>query len=104
MKRLVFILISILTAFLFFSFLSKTDSTRDKQVYVFYDKNIPEASIIVKDITSKIKDAGYKVETGYFEPSEINNYIISNPDALFVSNMPLQSNLFSLKKYDYLLV
>lgn len=104
MKRLVFILISILTAFLFFSFLSKTDSTRDKQVYVFYDKNIPEASIIVKDITSKIKDAGYKVETGYFEPSEINNYIISNPDALFVSNMPLQSNLFFLKKYDYLIV
>jgi poly-gamma-glutamate synthesis protein (capsule biosynthesis protein) len=104
MKRFIFIGTSILAAFIFFSFLSQTDIKKNKQVYVFYENSLERDSIIIGDITSKISDSGYKVETGVFQLDEINSYIISNPDAVFVSRLPLQSDFYSLTSSDYSLV
>ena len=67
MKRFIFIGTSVIAAFIFFSFLSRTDIKKDKLVYVFYDENISGNSIITGDIASKIGDRGYKVETGVFK-------------------------------------
>ena len=104
MKRFIFIGTSVIAAFIFFSFLSRTDIKKDKLVYVFYDENISWNSIITGDIASKIGDRGYKVETGVFQTDEINSYIISNPDAIFISDDPIESNFYSLKEFDYSLV
>ncbi|HEB32735.1 MAG TPA: CapA family protein [Spirochaetes bacterium] len=104
MKRFIFIVTSVIAAFLFFSFLSRTDIKKDKLVYVLYDESIAWDSIIIRDITSKIGDRGYKVETGVFQPNEINSYIISNPDAIYISDNPIESNFYSLTNFDYSLV
>lgn len=104
MKRFIFIGISVITAFIFFSFLSRTEYKKDKLVYVLYDENIAGDSIIIRDITSKIRDRGYKVENGVFRPDEINSYIISNPDAIYISDNPLELNFYSLTNFDYSLV
>ena len=104
MKRFIFIGTSVIAAFIFFSFLSRTDIKKDKLVYVFYDENISGNSIITGDIASKIGDRGYKVETGVFKTDEINSYIISNPDAIFISDDRIDSKSYALSKYDYSLV
>ncbi len=104
MKRFIFIGISVTAAFIFFSFLSRTEYKKDKLVYVLYDESIAGDSVIIRDITSKIRDKGYKVETGVFQPDEINSYIISNPDAIYISERPFNSNFYSLTNFDYSLV
>lgn len=101
MKRLLIVLFLITTAFLFFSFLSKTDYTRDGWVQVFYDKNLTNYFIILKDVASYMKNAGYHVSTSPFDPYQINSYLIANPEALFITGMKVKSDLFRLKVIPY---
>jgi poly-gamma-glutamate synthesis protein (capsule biosynthesis protein) len=103
-KRFIFIGTSVIAAFIFFSFLSRTDIKKDNLVYVLYDEDIAGDDIIIRDITSKIGDRGYKVETGVFQPDMINSYIISNPDAIYISDNPIESSFYSLSNFNYSLV
>ncbi len=104
MKRLLFILFLMLGAFIFFSFLSKTETTEDDQIYIFFDKSLPDYSIILNDIKFHLVKEGYRISTYPFNPRDISSYIISNPSALYITDKILGSDIFTLKKIDYLLV
>ena len=104
MKRFFFIVIPILTAFVFFSFLSQKDIQNDNKIVVFFDENLNHRSLIKHDIANKIKQSGIKISTGYFNPEEIDHFIISNPEALYITENQMHSHIFSLKKFGYLSV
>jgi poly-gamma-glutamate synthesis protein (capsule biosynthesis protein) len=101
MKRFTIIITLLVAALIFFSFLSRTDLSKEEPITLFFDLNMSGRSLIEKEFKAMIKDHTGKLFVNYFEPSEINKFIISNPDALFVSDNAIQSELYSLERQEY---
>jgi len=102
MKKFIFIFSLIITCFIFFSFLTKTVSKDEKSLLILYDNDLKDSYVVLGDIKAKFQDSGYKLCFDYFNPEKLNSYIISNPDAIYLTDKLLHSDLFSLKKIDYL--
>jgi poly-gamma-glutamate capsule biosynthesis protein CapA/YwtB (metallophosphatase superfamily) len=110
MKRLYLVLILVAGAFVFFSFLAKTDRRNgegpngNKDISVFYDAGLPESAVIVQDVEERLEEAGYEVQSRSFDPVEISRFVMSHPDALFITREPAECNLYEMESYRYLLV
>jgi poly-gamma-glutamate synthesis protein (capsule biosynthesis protein) len=90
-----------LAAFLFFSFLSRTAVNEENEVLLFFDASMEHLSVIRGDITQKIEKSGVEVCTNLFHVSEIDQYIMVHPEALFITGTRVQSELYRLKEYSY---
>jgi poly-gamma-glutamate capsule biosynthesis protein CapA/YwtB (metallophosphatase superfamily) len=104
MKRLLFILIIVFGAFVFFSFLAKTEYGTTSDFDVFYDEDLPESLIIVDDVTKRLGEAGYEVHRHSFAPGDISRLVMSHPDALFITWKPVTCEFYKLDTSSYLLV
>lgn len=100
-RRFVFILIPAMAAFIFFSFLSKTGFDEGNEVLLFFDTNMEDLDVIKRNITQKIEKWGTEVSTNLFQVSELDQYIMVHPEALFITGTEIQSDLYCLKEYKY---
>jgi len=101
MKRFILLIISILIAFVFSSFLAKKDYKDEGEVFIFFDADMKDCSLIMNDVKTKIRQCGYKVQGRYFNPEDIDHFIISNPKGLYITDDEIHSSLFLLKKSEY---
>ncbi len=101
MRRFVFVFTPVLAAFIFFSFLSRTVGNEEDEVLLFFDASMEHLSVIRGDITQKIGKTGVEVSTKLFHVSEIDQYIMVHPGALFITDSRVHSELYRLKEYSY---
>ncbi len=104
MKRFIFLIISVIMALVFFSFLAKRDLKDEGEIFIYFDADMNDCSLIMNDVKTKIKQCGYKVQTRFFNPEDIDHFIISNPEGLYITDAVIHSRLFFLKKSEYLSV
>ncbi|UCB47349.1 MAG: CapA family protein [Spirochaetota bacterium] len=104
MKRLYLIIVLIVGAFVFFSFLSKTDQRKASSLIVFFDKDFTEESIVVREVVERFEQEELSVSLYYFDPADVTAYIMSHPDALFITDKKLKSDLYSLTRFDLFFV
>ncbi|MBN2325278.1 MAG: CapA family protein [Spirochaetes bacterium] len=91
-------------AFVFFSFLANTDGKKKEDLVVFYDAGIEEYGVVVDHVTECLEEAGYSVRVHEFDPGDISRFIMSHPDALYLTRDPVDCPLYELLSHDYLLV
>ena len=104
MKRFFFIIIPLLSAFIFFSFLSNKVIEDNHEIFLFFDESLDFHNQIIRDLSAELRSNGKRVKSAPFNIDDINNYIMSNPSALYITNQQVQSDLYALKKYEYLSV
>jgi len=97
----VFIFIPVIAAFTFFSFLSRTAVNEGNEVLLFFEMSMEDLDAIKRDITQKIEKWGMEASTNLFQVSEIDQYIMVHPEALFITGSEVQSDLYCLKEYRY---
>ena len=103
MRRLSIIIISLVAPFVFFSSLSNTDTKREKQIELFFDEQLSEQSFIIQDVKETLKrleEGGYALSFNSFDPQRINTYIMSNPDALYITLKRIKSTQYQLEEFD----
>jgi poly-gamma-glutamate capsule biosynthesis protein CapA/YwtB (metallophosphatase superfamily) len=101
MRRFLCVVITVICAFVFFSFLSHKNLHHEGEITIFFDRDMDSSSLIMSDVKSKIAHLGYKVYALYFNPVEIEHFLITNPSALYVTDKDLHTNLFQLQKHKY---
>jgi poly-gamma-glutamate capsule biosynthesis protein CapA/YwtB (metallophosphatase superfamily) len=101
MKRFFYVLLPVVAAFTFFSFLSHKDLKSQGSITIFFDRDMDHCSAVMRDVESKMTGAGYDVRAGFFKPAEIDHFIMSNPSALYVTDRQVKSGLFSLRRLEY---
>jgi poly-gamma-glutamate synthesis protein (capsule biosynthesis protein) len=104
MKKFILLLFAVIVPFSLFSFLAKIKIEDKRQLDLFYELSMPHHSLIIDDLTETLTDQGFDVRVGLFESTELNSFLMSNPDALYISDRELQSDLFVLYKIEYNLV
>ncbi len=104
MKKLILLLFAIIIPFSLFSFLAKIKIEDKGQLNLFYESNLPHHSLIVADLRNTITDMGFDVQVGLFESTELNSFLISNPNALYITDTELHSEIFVLDKIEYNLI
>jgi poly-gamma-glutamate capsule biosynthesis protein CapA/YwtB (metallophosphatase superfamily) len=112
MKRLYFVLVLFVGAFVFFSFLAKTDKRNadlegledQKDIFVFYEENLHGSDVVVEDVTQQLEKLGCSVRSYSFDPAEIVRFVLSHPDALFITKQPVECTLYEMEQFSYLLV
>jgi len=97
MKRFFIVITPVFAAFLFFSFLSRTDIKTDKRINVFVEKGMKKSDLTAYYIKKIIEKKGYISFFDFFDVKELNHYLLSNPQAIFVTDKIISSNLFFLK-------
>jgi len=102
MKRFLSVMGVVILAFLFFSFLSRKDIRRGEELTIFIDRDMDRCALITQNIERALIQDGYRVHTAYFDPGEIDHFLIANPSALYVTDEQLHPDLFFLKSHEYL--
>ena len=104
MKKLILLLCTIITPLVFFSFLASTGKVKKSDVTVFFssDIDVKKQTIIAGKMDAVLKDLGYRIKVEAFDTGRINSYLFSNPDALFVTQDEIGSDLFVLEQTEYL--
>jgi len=103
-QRLWLVLFLFSGAFVFFSFLANTDGKGKEDLLVFYDSGIMENGVVVEHVTECLEEAGYSVRVHEFDPDNISRFLMSHPDALYLTQDPVDCPLYELSSHDYLLV
>jgi poly-gamma-glutamate capsule biosynthesis protein CapA/YwtB (metallophosphatase superfamily) len=98
MKKLVFLLLTLIVPLLFFSFLTTAKRDREDEIYLFFDRELPNHRIITGKLIQELENLGYRVRIDQFEYDEIDAYLIANPQALFLTEKDLESELFVLQR------
>ena len=101
-KRFFFLVFPLFGAFLFFSFLSRTDTSLGRQIVLLVDDKMSGRDLVSKDVGMRLAHAGFKVSVGAFDAGRLDQFLIANPGALFLSDRPLQSDGYALKRTDHL--
>jgi poly-gamma-glutamate capsule biosynthesis protein CapA/YwtB (metallophosphatase superfamily) len=101
-KRFFFLVFPLFGAFLFFSFLSRTDTSLGRQVVLLVDGKMSGRALVAGDVGTRLARAGFKVSVGAFDADRIDQFLIANPGALFLSDRPLHSDGYALNKTDHL--
>jgi poly-gamma-glutamate capsule biosynthesis protein CapA/YwtB (metallophosphatase superfamily) len=101
-KRFFFLVFPLFGAFLFFSFLSRTDTSLGRQVVLLVDGNMSGRALVAREIGTRLARAGFKVSVGAFDAGRLDQFIIANPGALFLSDRTVQSDRYALKRTDHL--
>ena len=104
MQRLGLVLFLFSGAFVFFSFLANTDGTEKGDLLVFYDGGMTENDTIVAHVTERLEEAGFSVRVHEFDPDNISHFLMSHPEALYLTENPVDCPLYDLVGHDYLLV
>jgi poly-gamma-glutamate capsule biosynthesis protein CapA/YwtB (metallophosphatase superfamily) len=94
-KRFLLVLLSLFVAFAVFSFLARTEPYSRRGPAVFIDREMAGRELVSKDIGARFPAAGV------FDARSIHSYILANPDALFVTDKEIHSELYALKRTDY---
>jgi poly-gamma-glutamate synthesis protein (capsule biosynthesis protein) len=104
MKKLILLLCAIIAPLIFFSFLASTGNMKRSDVTVFFanDVDMQKQSVIAGKLASVLEDLGYRTTVEAFDRGQINSYLFSNPDALFVTQDTIDSDLFVLQQAEYL--
>jgi len=96
MRRIFLIITPVFAAFLFFSFLSRKETKKDNNIFIFLDQEMKNRDLAHYFIKKNIEKMSYNPSFGFFDNSELNNYILSNPHSIFVSDKIIKSDLFPL--------
>jgi poly-gamma-glutamate capsule biosynthesis protein CapA/YwtB (metallophosphatase superfamily) len=98
MKKLVFLLLTLIVPLLFFSFLATTERDRVNEIYLLCDRELQNRHIITGKLTRELQNLGYRVRIDQFDYDEINAYLIANPQSLFLTEKYIESELFVLHR------
>jgi len=101
MKKIFILFILIIAGFIFFSFLLRTSLRNSSELFLYYEKSLVKQDPLIVQTISFFHQKGKKVHIGTFEPSEIDNYILSNPHSIFIVSDHLTSKLFTLQSITY---
>ena len=104
MKKLLFLLCAIIAPLIFFSFLASTEKVKRGEVALFFDNDLPreERRMIARKLTDILGNRGYRTTIESFETGQINSYLFTSPDALYITQNEMSSDLFVLQRVDYL--
>jgi poly-gamma-glutamate capsule biosynthesis protein CapA/YwtB (metallophosphatase superfamily) len=103
-QRLWLVLFLFSGTFVFFSFLANTDGKGKEDLLVFYDGGIAENGVIVGHVTEHLEEAGYSVRAHEFDPDNISRFLMAHPEALYLTQDPIDCPFYELSSHDYLLV
>jgi poly-gamma-glutamate synthesis protein (capsule biosynthesis protein) len=104
MKKLILLLFAIIVPLSLFSFLANIKIEDERQIDLFYESDLRNHSLILNDLTETLTDQGFDVQVGLFQSTELNSFLLSNPDALYITDRKLHSEIFVLNKIEYNLV
>ncbi len=104
MKKLLLLLSALIAPLLFFSFLASTTRARKDEITLFFDTDLSheENRLMTRTLSEVLEDMGYRARIDRFEAEHVNSYLLTNPDALYVSEKEMSSDLFVLQKINYL--
>ena len=104
MKKLLFLLCAIIAPLIFFSFLASTDKMKRGDITLFFDRdmNRQERLMIARKLAVTLEEQGYRATIETFGRGQINSYLFTSPDALYVTKHVMSSELFVLQSIDYL--
>ena len=100
MRRIVLIIAALIIPLIFFSFLARTEYSREKTT-LFVDQTFPEGWGVAREIERELKSYNTTATVRSFEPENLNAFIISDPGSLFITNAVLDSELFPLDERKY---
>ena len=104
MKKLLVLLCAIIAPLIFFSFLASTDKVKRGDITLFFDRdmNRQERLMIAHKLVGTLDEQGYRAYIETFERGQINSYLFTSPDALYVTQHVMSSDLFVLQSIDCL--
>jgi len=89
------VFLSLAVGFAAFSFLARSGPSSTRGPVVFIDRGMPEAELVLRDVGERFHAAGF------FDDHSLQTYILSNPDALFITDKEVSSESYSLKRGVY---
>jgi poly-gamma-glutamate synthesis protein (capsule biosynthesis protein) len=104
MKKVLVLLSALIVPLLFFSFLVSTTGPRKGEITLFFDTDLSheESRLMTRTLSEILGRMGYRTKIDRFEAQHVNSYLLTNPDALYVSEKEMSSDLFVLQRIDYL--
>jgi poly-gamma-glutamate synthesis protein (capsule biosynthesis protein) len=102
MKKLLFLLCVIIAPLIFFSFLASTDMVGRSDVTLFIDArmNTEHRLMIAGKLTGVLDELGYRITVESFDREKLNSYLLTSPDALYITQHTMSSDLFVLQYID----